>query len=86
MVFPCPPWRTLGARGDLLRCHPDAGSRADESLPLGWPNDVATRLDAANGRPWATGHDVTGSGRYSWRAIPRASFARSAGREARISG
>ena len=60
MVFPCPPWRTLGARGDLLRCHPDAGSRADESLPAGaGPNDVATRLDAASGRPWATGHDVT---------------------------
>ena len=80
MVFPCPPWRTLGARGDLLRCRPDAGSRADESLPAGaGPNDVATRLDAASGRPWATGHDVTGSGRYSWRAIPRASCAPPAG-------
>jgi hypothetical protein len=79
MVFPFPPWRILGARGDLLRCHPDAGSRADESLPPGRPKRWRHPPGCGERAPWATGHDVTGSGRYSWRAIPRASCAPSAG-------
>ena len=83
MAFPLPPRRSLGARGDLLRCRrPDAGSRADESLPPGWPQRCRHPPGSGERAPWATGHDVTGMQRPVQLAGDSPSLLRAVGRVA----
>jgi len=80
MAFTLPPWRILGARGDPLRCHPDPGSRADESLPPGWPRRSRHPPGCGERAPWAAGHGVTGMHRPVQLADDSPSLLRAVGR------